>query len=151
MRPATTYSPNAELGVSTIGPDRLNGRVRNGNGCIPVGNITGLTILLNWTGPCGPGGSLVERRCFCGDAIVPIVSGANYLLIILAINRRTNKSLHASPSSAFCGRRRRIEEYGQAARAISTASLNASQRLHSQPIKQVVFLRPLGVLRPRET
>jgi hypothetical protein len=47
MRPATTYSPNAELGVSTIGPDRLNGRVRNGNGCIPVGNITDLTNLLN--------------------------------------------------------------------------------------------------------
>ena len=47
MRPATTYSPNAELGVSTIGPDRLNGRVRNGNGCISVGNITDLTNLSN--------------------------------------------------------------------------------------------------------
>ena len=44
-----------------------------------------------------------------------------------------------------------IEEYGQAARAISTASLNPSLDLHSQPIKQVVFLRPLEVLRPRET
>ena len=43
-----------------------------------------------------------------------------------------------------------IEEYGQASRTISTASLNASRRLHSQPIKQVVFLRPLGALRPRE-
>ena len=42
MRPATTYSPNAEMGVSTIGPGRLNCRVRNGNGCIPAGNITGL-------------------------------------------------------------------------------------------------------------
>ena len=41
-RPATTYSPNAEMGVSTIGPGRLNCRVRNGNGCIPAGNITGL-------------------------------------------------------------------------------------------------------------
>ena len=47
MRPATTYSPNAELGVSTIGPGRLNGRVRNGNGCISAGNITDLTNLLN--------------------------------------------------------------------------------------------------------
>src|SRR6267142_2325889 len=45
MRPATTYSPNAEMGVSTIGPYRLNFRVRNGNGCSPVGNITGLIRL----------------------------------------------------------------------------------------------------------
>ena len=45
MRPATTYSPNTELGVSTIGPDRLNFRVRNGNGCIPAGNITDLMSL----------------------------------------------------------------------------------------------------------
>ncbi len=45
----------------------------------------------------------------------------------------------------------KIEEYGQASRAISTASLNPSLDLHSQPIKQVVFLRPSGALRPRET
>ena len=42
MRPAATYSPNAELGVSTIGPEKLNCRVRNGNGCILFGNTTGL-------------------------------------------------------------------------------------------------------------
>ena len=46
-RPATTYSPNAELGVSTIGPGGLNCRVRNGNGCVPAGNITGLVISCN--------------------------------------------------------------------------------------------------------
>ena len=45
MRSATTYSPNAGLGVSTISPDRLNCRVRNGNGCVPVGNVTGLIRL----------------------------------------------------------------------------------------------------------
>ena len=37
-----------------------------------------------------------------------------------------------------------IEEYGQAARTISTASLNASRRLHSRPIKRVVYSCPLG-------
>jgi hypothetical protein len=66
MRPATTYSPNTELGVSTIGPDRLNGRVRNGNGCIPIGNITGLTNLLNRIRP------LRARREYGCLRIVPI-------------------------------------------------------------------------------
>ena len=65
---------------------------------------------------------------------------------------RTNKRLiHAVPQFHFAVEREQIEEYGQAARAISTASLNTSLCLHSQPIKQVVFLRPLEVLRPRET
>lgn len=44
MRLATTYSSNAELGVSTIGPDKLNFRVRNGNGCDLAGITTGLTV-----------------------------------------------------------------------------------------------------------
>ena len=42
MRPAATYSPNAELGVSTIGPGELNCRVRNGNGCDLSGDATDL-------------------------------------------------------------------------------------------------------------
>ena len=54
-------------------------------------------------------------------------------------------------SCVLADAQQQIEEYGQAARAISTASLNPSLDLHSQPIKQVVFLRPLEVLRPRET
>ena len=79
------------------------------------------------------------------------LSGANSITIILAKNMRTNKRLiHAVPRFTLTGERGQIEEYGQAARAISTASLNPSLDLHSQPIKQVVFLRPLEVLRPRE-
>ena len=35
--------------------------------------------------------------------------------------------------------------YGQASRAISTGKLNASLRLHTQPIKQVVYLCPLAL------
>ena len=42
MRPAATYSPNAEIGVSTIGPKELNCRVRNGNGCDLFGITTDL-------------------------------------------------------------------------------------------------------------
>ena len=41
-----------------------------------------------------------------------------------------------------------IEEYGQASRTISTASLNASRRLHLRPINLVVFQGPSGALRP---
>ena len=40
-----------------------------------------------------------------------------------------------------------IEEYGQASRTISTASLKASRLLHLRPIKPVVFRCPLGPLR----
>ena len=44
-------------------------------------------------------------------------------------------------------RRETIEEYGQAARTISTASLKVSRLLHLRPIKPVVFRCPLGPLR----
>jgi hypothetical protein len=40
-----------------------------------------------------------------------------------------------------------IEEYGQASRTISTASLKPSRVLHSRPIKRVVCPCPLGPLR----
>ena len=39
--------------------------------------------------------------------------------------------------------------YGQAARAISTSQLNASQRFHTLPINVVVFDGPLGGLKPQ--
>src|SRR5262245_21542358 len=42
IRPATTYSPGGELAASTIGPEELNFRVRNGNGCFLFGIATGL-------------------------------------------------------------------------------------------------------------
>ena len=41
MRATPIYSLSAELGANTIDPDKLNCRVRNGNGCDLVGiNIT---------------------------------------------------------------------------------------------------------------
>lgn len=76
--------------------------------------------------------------------------GANPIIEILAKTKANNKRrVHASRAGKTG--EGRIEEYGQASRAISTASLNTSLCLHSQPIKQVVFLRPSGALRPRET
>ena len=76
MRPATTYSPNTELGVSTIGPCRLNCRVRNGNGCFPAGNITDLIHLSNTRSLAGQVGVWL-RDAYGGDVIAPIVFGAN--------------------------------------------------------------------------
>ena len=94
MRPATTYSPNAELGVSTIGPDRLNGRVRNGNGCIPVGNITGLTNLLNRIRP------LRARRESGCLRIVPDGSEANSINEILAKKRQNKQAPYSRARSS---------------------------------------------------
>ena len=82
MRPATTYSPNAELGVSTIGPGRLNGRVRNGNGCIPAGNITDLTNLLNHWPLAEPAGVWLNDAN--GDAIIAISNRDELLYRIIA-------------------------------------------------------------------
>ena len=38
MRPTSIYSLSTELGANTIDPDKLNCRVRNGNGCCLIGN-----------------------------------------------------------------------------------------------------------------
>ena len=38
MRPTPIYSLSTELGANTIDPDKLNCRVRNGNGCCLIGN-----------------------------------------------------------------------------------------------------------------
>ena len=37
MRPTPIYSLSTELGANTIDPDKLNCRVRNGNGCDLIG------------------------------------------------------------------------------------------------------------------
>ena len=38
MRATPIYSLSTELGANTIDPDKLNCRVRNGNGCCLIGN-----------------------------------------------------------------------------------------------------------------
>ena len=48
MRPTPIYSLSAELGANTIDPDKLNCRVRNGNGC----DLVGINI------------SLIQASCF---------------------------------------------------------------------------------------
>src|SRR2546430_1773054 len=100
MRPATTYSPNTEMGVSTIGPYRLNFRVRNGNGCSPVGNITGLIRLSNKT----LGGSLV---------LAPIVWFRDQV-VATARNELTFQGNYSSKFTRIQqASSQTIEEYGQ--------------------------------------
>ena len=43
LNPATSYFPTTES-CSIIGSDRLNCRVRDGNGCDPIDIITGKTV-----------------------------------------------------------------------------------------------------------
>ena len=115
MRPATTYSPNAELGVSTIGPDRLNGRVRNGNGCIPVGNITGLIE------PLEPDQAHAGQEGVWMTAAYARSSPRSHSERTpyddSSKNDETANVFTRSPTGGS------IEEYGQASRTISTASL----------------------------
>ena len=47
MRPTSIYSLSTELGANTIDPDKLNCRVRNGNGCCLIGNNISLIKALN--------------------------------------------------------------------------------------------------------
>ena len=133
MRPATTYSPNAELGVSTIGPYRLNFRVRNGNGCSPVGNITGLIRLSKRS----IGGSLVGSYIFLKNPSWRERATNSPVKMNIILNLpRIQQAISLT-----------IEEYGQAARTISTASLKPSRVLHSRPINLVVFEGPLALAR----
>ena len=70
MRPAATYSPNAELGVSTMGPGELNCRVRNGNGCFLSGITTSLIPALKNVHPSrSKHPHICWRRCKKGKQI----------------------------------------------------------------------------------
>ena len=69
MRLTSIYSDNTELGVTTIDPDKLNFRVRNGNGCgliginislIPTPLFSCLPITLPATGRTNP--SMVRTK-----------------------------------------------------------------------------------------
>ena len=135
MRPAATYSPNAELGVSTIGPDRLNCRVRNGNGCFPVGNTTGLIRLSIALRKPGQRTKRQPEVVAKGSQRTP---PEDYTLF------REKSDATSSRFPPPDGGMNAIKEYGQASRTISTASLKPSRVLHSRPIKPVVFWCPLG-------
>ena len=60
---------------------------------------------------------------------------------------RQSESNHAVHSTIE--RSNRLRLYGRASRAISTGSLSALLRVHTQPINQVVFLGPLGGSSPQ--
>jgi hypothetical protein len=119
-------SPNLPhtYACSTIGPTRLNFRVRDGNGCDPRGKLTGKlskcrsrdTSQLN----------RLSRRYLA----------YNYMACVENLFEQWTMLLTAQ--SKF---------YGQAERAISTGKLHALLRFNLQPINQVVFLGPSFPLR----
>jgi hypothetical protein len=119
---------------STIGPAGLNFRVRDGNGCIPRGKIT--DNLMPRT--CG-------STCYYRAANSKILLESSFEDDASQLNRLGNYetiTLIAWGAAKPFGRRALGKFYGQAERAISTGKLNASLRLHPQPINQLVLLGP---------
>ena len=140
---------------STIGPEGLNFRVRDGNGCDPLGIATEKTFRLRlWR--------------ICGVAFV--TSRSTYLPVRLALCSSCALHLHphAVPLSALQLQVRFVRRlivwsgrglpapsglifYGQASRPISTGKLNRLLCLHTRPINVVVYNGPSGGSRPGDT
>ena len=116
MRPTSIYSLSTELGANTIDPDKLNCRVRNGNGCCLIGNNISLikAFLLKdqiWYKEAIYGNNFFvypgwnpSRRFLSGSS----TSFQPLLLYQITLEKRK------------CYTHVWIKEYGQAARPIST-------------------------------
>ena len=116
-------SPNLPhtYACSTIGPTRLNFRVRDGNGCDPRSKLTG---------------KLEKSR----SRDLPQLNRLG-LDVYLPFKRITTK-LVLNDSRTVDLLTAQSKFYGQAERAISTGKLHALLRFNLQPINQVVFLGP---------
>ena len=101
---------------STIGPERLNFRVRDGNGCDPLGTATG--NLLNWK--------------------------SQFQISNLKFGVLDNSILMGKATSAQICNELHNCDYDQASRPISTGKLKRLPSLHVPPINVVVFHGSLG-------
>ena len=99
---------------STIGAERLNFRVRDGNGWDPLAKVTQNL-------PTSAGNAATDVKSF--GSLVEYLTGATY----------TQGELDRVK---LCVRNK---FYGQAERAISNGKLNVLLRFHIRPIKLVVF------------
>ena len=106
---------------STIGPEGLNFRVRDGNGCDPLGIATEKPVGLD-VGPC----LTLSRQSHIS------VAGVLFVRLIDGSGGRV-----ASPLTGLIF-------YGQASRPISTGQLNTLLCLHTRPINVVVSNGPSG-------
>ena len=113
MRATPIYSLSTELGANTIDPDKLNCRVRNGNGC----DLIGINIDLIKTSYYKRTNR--ERISYFSTPPFPLDPCSS-------LTRRVIASLPASDNFRKAQvlythiRIYRIEEYGQASRPIST-------------------------------
>ncbi len=116
---------------STIGPERLNFRVRDGNGCGPLGIATEKLVARLRESLFSQTSDLSDRsdRSDLKQLHFPDLSAAALQFI------SGGGGVHRPPSVNF---------YGQASRPISTGKLNALLRLHTQPINVVVYNGPSG-------
>ena len=112
------------LPCSTISAERLNCRVRNGNGCFPLAKAAGMSDSAAPTCTGSAAGARAPGQLKC----LPLADAVR-----VSAGTPTPKSLS-----------RRV---GQASRAISTARLKALLPLHLRPINVVVYHGPSGGLR----
>ena len=126
-------SPNLPhtYACSTIGPTRLNFRVRDGNGCDPRGKLTGKVLNVRSRDRSQLNRLGFPRRLLRCCVYPKVITTKLVLNDPKTVDRSQN--VKCTAQSKF---------YGQAERAISTGKLHALLRFNLQPINQVVFLGP---------
>src|SRR5271167_1187117 len=118
-------SPNLPhtYACSTIGPTRLNFRVRDGNGCDPRSKLTG---------------KLSKSRSRDLPQLNRLGVSQTFVTYCVLSKRYNYKAcIECSRTVDFLTAQSKF--YGQAERAISTGKLHALLRFHLQPINLVVF------------
>ena len=120
-------SPNLPhtYACSTIGPTRLNFRVRDGNGCDPRGKLTG---------------KLLKSRSRDLPQLNRLGLDVCFFTAYFPKDITTKLVLNDSRTVDFLTAQSKF--YGQAERAISTGKLHALLRFNLQPINLVVFQGP---------
>ena len=123
---------------STIGAGRLNFRVRDGNGWIPLATVTQKSSDFRYprlsASICEP----IPARILTGDT-----TSCFALAVVFYSDPKPSTSpaprwpLASGPYSVST-----VKFYGQAERAISSSQLNVLLRLHICPINVVVFHGP---------
>ncbi len=112
MRPTPIYSLSTELGANTIDPDKLNCRVRNGNGC----DLIGINI------------DLIKASYYKRTNQERISTSKLLLSPLDHCSTLTRRVIASLPTSDNIEKHKcytyiliyRIKEYGQASRPIST-------------------------------
>ena len=136
------------------GPDGLNGRVRDGNGCGPASIVAGEPD----GGPSGHAGRVVVRRRSVGHAGGP-GRGVRVLSWCVVVARDlspdTCRGMTLPGGSGHAGSRSAVCEAGgsgwSSRLAVRTGRLRRSPAVHSRPIDLVVFQEPtvpIGTRKP---